>query len=45
MPVPGATVTLTNEATAERRSQQTNAAGDFVFSAVLPGRYTVTVEA
>lgn len=45
LPVPGAQVVLINEATGEQRTQQTNAAGDFVFSAVLPGRYTVAVEA
>ncbi|MDW8130258.1 MAG: carboxypeptidase regulatory-like domain-containing protein [Bryobacterales bacterium] len=45
LPVPGAQVTLINEATGEQRTQQSNAAGDFVFSAVLPGRYTVAVEA
>ncbi len=45
LPVPGAVVTLINEATGERRTQTTTATGDFIFSAVLPGRYTVVVEA
>jgi hypothetical protein len=45
LPVPGAVVTLTNEATGERRTQDSTATGDFVFSAVLPGRYTIAVEA
>ena len=43
--VAGATVTLTNEATGVRRVQNSSATGDFVFSAVLPGQYTVAVEA
>jgi hypothetical protein len=45
LPVPGAVVTLTNEATGERRTQNSSSTGDFIFSAVLPGRYTVAVEA
>jgi len=45
LPVPGAVVTLSNEATGERRIQSSSAAGDFIFSAVLPGRYTISIEA
>jgi len=45
LPVPNAVVTLTNEATGDRRTQNTTTTGDFVFSAVLPGRYTLSVEA
>src|SRR5579863_10015877 len=44
--VPGAKVTLTNDAqgAASARSLNTTPEGTFVFSPVLPGRYTVTVE-
>lgn len=44
--VPGAKVTLTNEAqgAASSRVVNTTAEGTFVFSPVLAGRYTVTVE-
>ncbi len=45
LPVPGAVVTLTNEATGERRTQNSSSTGDFIFSTVLPGSYTVAVEA
>jgi hypothetical protein len=43
--IPSAAVTLTNEATGDARQSKTDASGDFVFTAVLPGRYTVAVEA
>ncbi|HUS08132.1 MAG TPA: carboxypeptidase regulatory-like domain-containing protein [Bryobacteraceae bacterium] len=42
--IPGAIVTLTSEATGEARKASTDATGDFVFTAVQPGRYTVGVE-
>ena len=42
--VPGATVTLVNEATAATRTVVTGARGDFAFRAVKPGSYTVRVE-
>src|SRR5437762_6866631 len=42
--VPGATVTLTNEATADARTLVSNERGDFAFRAVPPGSYTVKVE-
>ncbi|MCS6874199.1 MAG: Plug and carboxypeptidase regulatory-like domain-containing protein [Pyrinomonadaceae bacterium] len=42
--VPGATVTLTNEATGTSATTQTNASGVYVFDLVLPGTYTVTIE-
>jgi uncharacterized protein GlcG (DUF336 family) len=42
--LPGATVTLTNEATAVGRTMVTNERGDFIFRAVQPGTYTVAVE-
>lgn len=45
LPVPEAVVTLTNESTGERRTQTTGTGGDFVFSGVLPGRYTLAIEA
>jgi hypothetical protein len=40
----GATVTLVNELTGDRRVSVTNETGAFVFSAVQPGTYTVRVE-
>ena len=43
--VPGATVQLINENTGDSRTQTSNESGDFVFSTVLPGTYTVAVEA
>src|SRR5262245_32804534 len=43
--VVGATVTLINERTNDSRSLITNESGDFRFAAVLPGTYTVKVEA
>jgi hypothetical protein len=42
--LPGASVTLTNEATRDARTMVTNERGDFTFRAVPPGIYTVTVE-
>src|SRR5215212_2017317 len=40
----GATVTLVNEKTGERRNVNTNEDGRFTFAAVQPGVYTVRVE-
>ncbi len=40
----GASVTLTNEGTADRRSVTTNATGNFNFLSVPPGTYDVRVE-
>src|ERR1051326_2439332 len=42
--VPGATVTLTNEATHNSRPQTSDERGAFTFRAVPPGSYTVKVE-
>src|SRR5262245_47619931 len=42
--LPGATVTLINEATMTSRTLTSNERGDFTFRAVQPGTYTVTVE-
>jgi hypothetical protein len=42
--VPGATVTLANEATADVRTTATGDRGAFTFRAVPPGSYTVRVE-
>jgi len=42
--IPGATVTLINEATNDARTISTDVAGAFVFPAVLPGAYTVKIE-
>src|SRR5215218_2618535 len=42
--VPGATITLTNEATADARTMTSNERGEFTFRAVPPGSYTVRVE-
>src|SRR4051812_37385885 len=42
--VPGATITLTNEATADGRTMTSNERGEFTFRAVPPGSYTVRVE-
>src|SRR5258705_2528475 len=39
--VPGAEVTLINQATSLRRAVTTNAAGEYVFAAVDPGTYTL----
>jgi len=43
--IPGAKVTLTNQATGAAQSLDSNEAGLFVFSSVLPGTYTVEVSA
>jgi hypothetical protein len=43
--VPGAHVTLLNEATGVTNAQITNAAGVYVFAALNAGSYTVSVEA
>jgi hypothetical protein len=42
--VPGATITLTSEATADVRTTTSDAAGAFIFRAVTPGSYTVRIE-
>src|SRR5512139_847918 len=42
--VPGAAVTLANEATNVQSVRQTNQSGYFVFVNVRPGAYTLTVE-
>src|SRR5690348_4816668 len=41
--VPGATVTLTNDATADTRTATTDGAGGFTFRAVPPGSYTLRI--
>ena len=43
--VPGATVTLVNDATRAERSAITGSTGIFDFQALAPGNYTVSVEA
>ena len=42
--VPGATVTLTNDATGASRSAITADGGTYIFTSLLPGRYTIAVE-
>jgi hypothetical protein len=42
--VPGATVTLVNDATGELRSVPSAEGGTFVFAAVRPGTYTLRIE-
>jgi hypothetical protein len=42
--VPGATVTLTNIGTSNRRTAQSNADGNYEFVNLVPGRYRVDVE-
>ena len=42
--VAGATVVITNDATRAERRMQTNEDGQFVFTPLLPGTYTLTVE-
>ena len=42
--VAAATVTIANESSGEERKATTNEAGAFVFSALLPGPYTIKVE-
>jgi hypothetical protein len=41
--IPGAEITLTNEATQAARNAQTNEAGEYVFNAVDPGSYALKV--
>uniref|UniRef100_A0A7V4XSX6 Carboxypeptidase regulatory-like domain-containing protein n=1 Tax=Acidobacterium capsulatum TaxID=33075 RepID=A0A7V4XSX6_9BACT len=43
--IPGATVTLSNQATQAQRSTVTNGTGQFTLTAILPGTYTVRVSA
>jgi hypothetical protein len=42
--IPGATVTLTNDATGVSFTTVTNETGSYVFEAVQVGRYTITIE-
>ena len=42
--IPDARITLTNEATSTSRAVSSGPSGEFVFSAVSPGTYTVKVE-
>lgn len=41
--LPGADVTLTNEATGAERTSTTNAVGEYAFASVLPGTYSLKV--
>lgn len=43
--LPNAKVTITNTGTNESRTAQTNSVGDYVFTLLLPGHYSVRVEA
>jgi len=43
--IPGATVTITNDATGLRRAGKTDGAGEFNFPLLQPGSYSVGVEA
>jgi len=43
--IPGATVTLVNEASRDTRVVTSNSVGYFTFAGVLPGTYTVTITA
>lgn len=43
--IPGADVTLTNDATAQTRATVTNGTGDFSIPALLPGTYSVSIKA
>src|ERR1043166_2701461 len=43
--VPGAEVRLINQATKDNRMLLTNASGDFVFTDIQPGTFTVSVKA
>ena len=45
LPVQGATVTLTNQATGAQREAQTDARADFLFSGLPPGQYSLSVRA
>jgi len=42
--VPGADVTIVNEGTGEERHGLTSEVGDFIFPALVPGKYTVRVK-
>src|SRR5438094_4059780 len=42
--IPNATVALVNESTRVARTSESNPSGEFVFSAVSPGTYTLKVE-
>src|SRR5215510_8634097 len=42
--IQNATVTLVSERTGDKRTTTTNDTGGFVFPAVLPGSYTITVD-
>ena len=42
--IPGAAIVLQHEGTGEARTATTNAEGQFVFAALVPGTYRVTVE-
>ena len=41
--VPGATITIVNEATGEERTGLSNEVGDFTFPALVAGPYTIRV--
>jgi Carboxypeptidase regulatory-like domain len=43
--IPNAHITLTNEATAEKRTLETNESGLYAFPALVPGTYTLRAEA
>ena len=43
--IPGASVTLVNEASGEERKVATNENGEFVYPGLMPGTYTVRVQA
>ena len=45
LPVPGASVTVTDVATAAQRQAQTDQRGDFVFSGLRAGQYNIVVTA
>src|SRR3954469_24502355 len=42
--VPGASVTLTDKSTGQSQTQQTSDAGEFRFSNLQPGDYTITIK-
>ncbi|HWH57066.1 MAG TPA: TonB-dependent receptor [Terriglobales bacterium] len=43
--IPGATVTITNQATAESRTASSEPTGEYSFLTVVPGTYTLSVDA
>lgn len=43
LPVQGATVVLTNQATGAKREAETDARADFLFSGLPPGQYSLSV--